>query len=456
MTSITTYTSNPSREELLILIHLCAAQNLEYCHVDQVRAFLSAERREPTTIYTRVRGSSQYWKIVHALYGLKTSPRDYQETVVAKLLQQGYKRLPMCHSIYIKPTATGNILVYNYVDDFLFAATTVHMIKQEVDIFRLTTNTTEPLFDPPMVLGLHLVRNREKRIILVDMQHQIEKMVEKLGHVTQEKYVPMPTSQYIIDAEELAALPEKSKRQLTSLEITKYLSIVGGINWISGVRMDINFSLLFLAWNTQLPLQHHLNQAYHLLNYLYTTRCIPLVLGGSDDIQITAYSDCSLGTGPKGRSIVGLAMKLHPFSGAISAQSKSTQCVVLNIFEGELDGLAKGIQAVNRVTNTLTEFQIPILTTPILYGDNMAVIDFVHGRGSAKGVRHMALRLWYCREQTLLQHVEVDHMDGEHILADKLTKLGSVEDHNIFVIDLLGLALLGINDIRAYVSSTAM
>ena len=45
-------------------------------------------------------------------------------------------------------------------------------------------------------------------------------------------------------------------------------------------------------------------------------------------------------------------------------------------------------------------------------------------------------------------------MDGDAIVADKLTKLGSVEDHNTFTIDILGLALLGINDIRSYVSST--
>ena len=63
----------------------------------------------------------------------------------------------------------------------------------------------------------------------------------------------------------------------------------------------------------------------------------------------------------------------------------------------------------------------------------------------------MALRLWYCRDQTLMQHVDIDHMDGDKIAADKLTKLGSVEDHNTFTIDILGLALLGITDIRSFV-----
>ena len=33
-TAITTYTSNLYREDWLILIHLCAALDLEYCHTD--------------------------------------------------------------------------------------------------------------------------------------------------------------------------------------------------------------------------------------------------------------------------------------------------------------------------------------------------------------------------------------------------------------------------------------
>jgi len=39
-------------------------------------------------------------------------------------------------------------------------------------------------------------------------------------------------------------------------------------------------------------------------NILKTTRDLPLVLGGEEDIQVTTYTDASLGTAPKGRSVV--------------------------------------------------------------------------------------------------------------------------------------------------------
>ena len=446
-TSLTTYTANPSRDELLILLHICAALDWEYCHIDQVRAFLSAERREHNTIYTRVRGSSQYWKIVHALYGLKTSPRDYQDTVVQKLTAMGYKRLPMCHSIYSKTTSRGKIIIYNYVDDFMVAGDNKDFILSEVAEFRKKTNTTEPVFDPPFILGVHLTRDRAKRIIQVDMEKNIDTLVTELDFKPKSTAVPMSPSQYMVNTDQLDLLPEKSRRLLTPPEITKYLSIVGSFNWISGVRMDIHFALLYLAWNTHAPTQHHLNQAYHVLNYLHSTKHLPLVLGGSPHIRPTGYSDCSLGTGSKGRSIVGLAVKLHHLSGAIYAHSQTIHCVVLNIFEGELDGMAKGVQTLNGVANTLEEFNIRPDAIPVLYGDNLAVIDFIHGRGSARGVRHMALRLWYTREQHLMKSVEVEHMDGVRLVADKLTKLADVEEHNKFTIDLLGLGLIGITNI---------
>ena len=86
-----------------------------------------------------------------------------------------------------------------------------------------------------------------------------------------------------------------------------------------------------------------------------------------------------------------------------------------------------------------------VTVQPGLFGDNLAVIDFIHGRGAAKGVRHMKLRMWYIREQYQMGNVTVEHMAGDKLVADKLTKLGDHKSHAIFTIDLLGLHLLGIS-----------
>jgi hypothetical protein len=51
----------------------------------------------------------------------------------------------------------------------------------------------------------------------------------------------------------------------------------------------------------------------------------------------------------------------------------------------------------------------------------------VNGKGVAKGVRHMELRKYYRREKILKGDVTMDHMSGEVLTADKLTKLSDRE-----------------------------
>ena len=79
---------------------------------------------------------------------------------------------------------------------------------------------------------------------------------------------------------------------------------------------------------------------------------------------------------------------------------------------------------------------------PQLWADNQAMIDFVHGEGVAKGVRHMMLRQWYIRENYDSGRINLKHMPGVQIPADKLTKVTVTSDFREFVIDVMGLKLL--------------
>jgi hypothetical protein len=62
---------------------------------------------------------------------------------------------------------------------------------------------------------------------------------------------------------------------------------------------------------------HHMTMAYYMMSYLYHSEDVPLVLGGTDDIVLDGYCDSSWGTGPKGRSICAVLMKLSARSACI-------------------------------------------------------------------------------------------------------------------------------------------
>jgi hypothetical protein len=178
------------------------------------------------------------------------------------------------------------------------------------------------------------------------------------------------------------------------------------------------------------------------MEYLESNKYLPLVLGGDPTIGIYGYTDASVGTGPKGRSVVANAMKLNPLAGAISPTSHATSLVHLSSFESELDGAVELSKKAQRIKNILEELRIKFQPMMNLYSDNEAMVEFIKGKGVAKGVRHMELRMWYIREQFRKGGMLFTHMSGKTIPVDHLTKLATAEDHRIFCHEILGLGLL--------------
>lgn len=186
---------------------------------------------------------------------------------------------------------------------------------------------------------------------------------------------------------------------------------------------------------------HHLVMAYCVMTYLYCSIDIPLVLGGEKEISVNTYSDASLGTGPKGRSVRGEISSLNKLSGAITAKSTSSHSVFDSSFGAELDGLSSAMKTTNRLINILSEMDIQSSNNTI-YSDNEAMINFVKGSAVAKGIRHLELRLWYFREEVSRGKVDVFFMPGKDMPADQLTKILNRADFEKFRERVQGLKLL--------------
>ena len=261
------------------------------------------------------------------------------------------------------------------------------------------------------------------------------------------KWVPIPKNRYIVNPNHIP--PKDEDRPLDKQEIREYMGIVGSLLWISGIRPDIMFAVIFLTWFTSCPQLHHLRSAYHVIQYLHTTMKIGLILGGPEGVNIQGLYDSALGTGKHGRTIVGYLFRLATEAGAIYSCTKSTQSTVLNIFEGELESGAKCLQTAKALQNIFKELGIKV-DTPTLYGDNQASIEFIKGNNQPTGVRHMQLRLWMIRENYISNAVIFQHVPGATLLADYLTKLAYAVQHNIFAVSILGLRLIGITDIRNF------
>jgi hypothetical protein len=451
-----TYAATPSREELFFLLHMFATNDMDYYFTDEHRAFLSADRTDKNLIFAKFSGDPKFYEIVNALYGMKTASRDHQQGVCKKLESLGFQRMEMCSCIYKSEGDGYLILVYVYVDDFIFGGTCNDGNLSKIAAFRQLAQTSEPELNAPVLLGMEIVRDKEKRIILVSMKKKIGELCAKYSRaimknpgeqypdgVLKKRTVPMPTTGYVVHEHELDKLPEDKRRFLTSSEMEVYMSIVGVLIWIQGVRFDIIFTVLYLSWFTKKPRKHHMDMAEYCIGYLANTIEIPLVLGGKGSMRIIGYTDASLATGPQSRTITGEIIKLNDEAGAIYAKATAGHSVPLSSFEGELDGTTRVFKSVARASNITSQIGCEVQKPSLVYSDNEAMIRFVRGEGVARGVRHMEMRMYYTREEYKKGNIVLEHMLGTKIPTDKMTKLGATVEHRCYTRQVQGLDMVG-------------
>ena len=187
-------------------------------------------------------------------------------------------------------------LVFDYVDDFLFTGSNPELVYEDILEFRKKCKTTMPKRNAEDVLGLHITRLRKKRVILIDMRKSIAKLTNMLTTVCDVKFksknCPMLPSQFLVTEAQFGTLDEEISKFIEETGMLHlYMSILGSLNWIGGIRFDISLPVTYLAWNAKAPRQHHFQVALHCAQYLHRTYYLPLVLGGSPEIQLESFCD---------------------------------------------------------------------------------------------------------------------------------------------------------------------
>ena len=441
-----TYAPTPTKEELLVLLHMCAKFGWDYCHVDEIRAFLNAPYRGTDNVYAKLRGDPNYYKILGALYGLKTSPRHYNANSAERLIKMGFKRLHMCSCIFVKYFDNGDVVfVYAFVDDYVPCGNNRHTTTAFVDEFMRVVKTTPPQWNATSILGMTIVRDWDKCTIQISLANKICELGDKHDMMKRiKKEVPIPSNGYIVNDNDFDNMKNNKAADYLSIDDVKvYMQIVGSLIWIGGIRMDIHYGLMYLTWFTKKPRVHHMSMAYYLMSYLYYSKDVPLVLGGSGDMIQETYFDSSWGTGPKGRSICAVLTRLGKDSACIVAKTTaSASTVSMSSFESELETCTLAMKTSKRIKNILDELNCKLVSKPVLYNDNEAMINFVKGEGMASGARHMELRMWYVREQYAMGSVDLLHMPGTVLPADRLTKPSTKQEQAEFTKFVMGLSLM--------------
>nr|XP_016514198.1 PREDICTED: uncharacterized mitochondrial protein AtMg00810-like [Nicotiana tabacum] len=141
-----------------------------------------------------------------------------------------------------------------------------------------------------------------------------------------------------------------------------YRSLIGKLNFIKHIRIDLSFSL-------QHPCVPHMKAALHLLRYLKGTSNLRLFFNSSSDFSLQVYCDNDLGSSPDSRrSVTSFCIMLG--GSLVSWKSKKQRVVSLSSAEAEYKSLRKAVAEISWLSRLLSDFRFTNLSSIPVYCDN--------------------------------------------------------------------------------------
>ena len=123
---------------------------------------------------------TQCCRLIQALYGLKTSPKDWNKELSGTLNDLGFVRIHSDWNFFFKITPNGSkIFIAFHVDDGLLTSNDGVALQEVVDQlgrkYKIKVNQNPNLF-----LGISVVRNREARLLGLCQSSYIRQCAEKI------------------------------------------------------------------------------------------------------------------------------------------------------------------------------------------------------------------------------------------------------------------------------------
>jgi hypothetical protein len=160
-------------------------------------------------------------------------------------------------------------------------------------------------------------------------------------------------------------------------------------------RPNMQFAVGILAQFTQNPSEAHWNTLKHVIQYLYTTRDLWLVLGGLEP-RVCGYADVDWGSQLNRHSISGYVFFIG--SGAMSWSSKKQNLIALLTAEAEYIVAAHAAKDVLWIWSFLQELDSVPMGAIILKCDNQLAIALCKDSKYHACTKHMDIRYHFIQE----------------------------------------------------------
>ena len=312
------------------------------------------------------------WKLNKSLYGLRTSPKSWNNLFSEAMKDLGFKTTIHEPCLFIYRDTEILILAVLYVDDVILAGnneTVLIKIKRKL----MEKFEMKDLGEPKEYLGITISCDRSTKTLKLNRTKFINKMLDKIGYKdAHPQRSPMVTAQ-VNNKRRREREDQESDNEV--IEPTKYREIVGSLLYLANAtRPDISYAVNVLSRHQLNPTKNEWKMVDRLLKYLVYSKDLSLVYRGKGDKNnpLDAFSDASLADSRNSITTCGYLIRL--FEDIISWKTRKQSHVALSTCEAEYIAMSEACKELVALSLTMKEFTNLSLYPMKIFCDNNAAI----------------------------------------------------------------------------------
>lgn len=404
-----------------IFLVLALVNNWEIDQIDVETAFLYGVLDEQIYLkipsgYNELSGSTgngdEVLVLEKALYGLVQAARVWLNTFIRALIEFGFSRSLADPCVLWRKSQEGFVAIMVYVDDcgILGDREAIDRAKREIK----SKFNIKDMGKMSEYVGGHFRRDGN-RSFRVTQDKLIENLRMKFGAVESGISTPGAPGK-VLEAVEEDALDEEA--------MSKYRSGVGTLLYLVKIsRPDISSPVRELSKFMDTATKTQMDAMTRLLNYVYSTRKVSLVLQPRPELRNTvhAFSDSNYATDrDTRRSVSGYAIY---YAGAlVSWKSKMQQCTTLSSTEAEYVALSQCANEMEFIRQVVESMDLKVELPMTLYVDNTGAIDLAKNWSTNGRTKHVDVRFHYVRELVEQGIIQLVYVRSEDNTSDVMTK----------------------------------
>nr|GEZ55812.1 retrovirus-related Pol polyprotein from transposon TNT 1-94 [Tanacetum cinerariifolium] len=270
-------------EAIRIFLAYAAHKNMVVYQMDVKTAFLNGNLREEVYVsqldgFVDPDNPNHVYKIKKALYGMKQVPRAWYDMLSLFLLSQDISKGSVDPTLFIRRNGTELLLVQIYVDDIIFAASTLELCDLFANLmcskFKMSMMGKISFF-----LGIQI--SQSPRGIFIN---QSKYALESLKKYRFKSCDPVDTP-----------MVEKSKldedKEGKAVDPSHYRGMIGTYLYLTASRPDLQFAICMCARYLARPTEKHVHAVKRIFRYLCGTVHRGLWYPKDSSVALTTFAD---------------------------------------------------------------------------------------------------------------------------------------------------------------------